>query len=390
MNQADYLSRILEKPVERSLQYNPVTVILGPRQCGKSTLAKKMLSSYAHSLYLDLERPSDLQKLDDAEWFLSTQSDRLVCLDEIQRKPEIFPLLRSIVDENRRPGMFLLLGSASRDLLRQSSESLAGRVSYKQLTPFLWGEIAQTQNLETYLARGGFPQSLLADTDEASYGWRRDFITTFLERDLLQFAGFSPATMRRLWQMLAHLNGQTVNYSALGSSLGVSHTTIRGYIDLLEGAFMLKQVPPFAGNTKKRLVKSPRVYLTDTGILSALLNLRNFEHLAGHPVIGSLWESAVLINILGHFPDLDVSFYRTSSGAEVDFVVSDGPNRVAIECKATVSPKLSPGNFTAIEDIHPKEVLVATPIDSGYSMKPGIQAVSLASLPEALGRALRR
>ena len=378
-----FYPRILEGALKVSLQRNPATALLGPRQCGKSTLVKHILSGREDALYLDLERPSDLQKLADAEWFLSTQREKLVCLDEIQRKPELFPLLRSLIDETGRKGMYLILGSASRELLQQSSESLAGRISFKHLTPFLWSELKAFTTMETYLSRGGFPKSLLAENEEASYEWRQDFITTFLERDLLQFAGFKPLTMRRLWQMLAHTNGQTANFSALGSSLGVSHTTIRNYIDLLEGTFMLKQVHSYVGNTKKRLIKSPKIYLSDTGIATALLNLRNFEQAAGHPVFGSLWETAVLANLRGHYPMLDISFYRTSHGSEIDFVVSNGSVQVAVECKATLAPKLSPGNYSAIEDIMPKAVFVAAPVQSGYPMKEGIE---VASLPELLTR----
>ncbi|MBV6654710.1 MAG: ATP-binding protein, partial [Mameliella sp.] len=305
-----YLSRILEISITESLKYNPVTAVLGPRQCGKSTLVKELLKDKANTLYLDLERPSDLQKLQDPEWFLSTQTERLICLDEIQRMPELFPLLRSLIDTTPRKGMYLILGSASRELIKQSSESLAGRISFKRLTPFLFAEISDQVKLEAYLSRGGFPLSLLAPKDEVSYDWRQDFISTFLERDLLQFAGFTPRTMRRLWQMLAHTNGQTVNLSKLGSSLGVSNTTVRKYIDLLEGTFMLIQLPPYEQNTKKRLVKSPKVYISDSGITTALLQLKSFEQAAGHPAFGSLWETTVLANLKGHFPNLDISFYR--------------------------------------------------------------------------------
>lgn len=380
-----YHPRILEESITLSLQRNPATAVLGPRQCGKSTLVRHLLEGYKNALYLDLERPSDLQKLEDAEWFLSSQQDKLVCLDEIQRKPELFPLLRSLIDQVGRKGMYLLLGSASRELLQQSSESLAGRISFKQLTPFLWKEIATISGLETYISRGGFPRSYLADTDVVSYEWRLDFINTFLERDLLQFAGFTPTTMRRLWQMLAHTNGQTVNYSALGSSLGVSHTTIRNYIDLLEGTFMLRQVKPFSGNTKKRLVKSPKVYLSDTGIINALLSLRNFEQAAGHPVFGSLWETIILANLMGHYPMLDITFYRTNHGAEIDFSISNGAIRVAVECKATLAPKLSSGNYSAIDDIQPEMVFVVAPVESGYPLKPGVEVVSLLELIRRIG-----
>lgn len=380
-----YLSRTLEPDVAESLKRNPATALIGPRQCGKSTLAKQLLSKQENTLYLDLERPSDLQKLDDAEWFLSTQSEKLICLDEIQRKPDLFPLLRSLIDDSRRAGMYLILGSASRELLRQSSETLAGRISYKRLTPFLWDEVARHSTLENYLLRGGFPPSSLSYDDRDSYEWRLDFIRTFLERDLLQFAGFTPQTMRRLWQMLAHSNGQTVNYSALAGSLGASHTTIRNYIDLLESTFMLIQLKPYGGNTKKRLVKSPKIYLSDTGMTTALLNLRNFEQAAGHPVFGSLWETVILSNLYGYFPDLDYSFYRSSHGAEIDLIVSDGNIRAAIECKASVSPKLSTGTYHAIEDIKPEILFVAAPVDFGYSMKKGIEVVSVAELIARLG-----
>ena len=383
-----YLPRVLETAITRSLQHNSATAVLGPRQCGKSTLVRHLLESWDGALYLDLERPSDLRKLDDPEWFLGAQTDRLVCLDEIQRKPELFPLLRSLIDETGRKGMYLILGSASRELLRQSSESLAGRISFKRLTPFLWKEVATQVSLETYLSRGGFPPSLLAPNDAVSFDWRQDFISTFLERDLLRFAGFTPQTMRRLWQMLAHTNGQTVNYSKLGSSLGVSHTTVRNYIDLLEGTFMLIQLKPYGRNTKKRLVKSPKVYLSDTGISAALLHLNTFEQAAGHPAFGSLWETTVLANLQGHFPELDFSFYRTSHGAEIDLVLSFADRQIAVECKATVSPTLTAGNHRALADIQPEVCLVAAPVSSGYPMKPGIEVVSLAELRERVKEVL--
>lgn len=379
-----YLKRILEKEAIPSLEYFPVTAILGPRQCGKSTLVKHLLTEYEDTLFLDLEKDSDLEKLSDPEWFLGSRREKLICLDEIQRKPELFPLLRSLIDEDRRPGMYLILGSASRELIRQSSESLAGRISYHSLTPFLWDEVKEYTTIENYMAKGGFPLSLLTDSEKFSYDWRKNFITTFLERDLLQYAGFTPRTMRRLWQMLAHSNGQTVNYSSLGSSLGVSHTTIRNYLDLLEGTFMVYQVPPFEGNTKKRLIKAPKVYIADSGISLALLNLKNFEAAAGHPSFGALWETVVLSNLNGHFPRLDVMFYRTNHGIEIDFAVSDGTQTVAIECKASVSPKVTKGNYQAIEDIQPELTLVVSPIKQGYRMNPKMEIVSLEEMVERL------
>lgn len=378
------IPRKLEHSLRKSLHHFPVTAILGPRQCGKSTLARHLITALEKEerkevLYLDLERPSDLQKLEDPEWFLSSQQQKLICLDEIQRVPELFPVIRSLVDESGKNGQFLILGSASRDLIRQSSETLAGRINYKNLTPFLWEEISGHVSIEDYISKGGFPKSILAE-NRISFEWRESFITTFLERDLLQFAGFSPSSMRRLWMMLAHSNGQTANYSAIGSSLGISHTSVRKYIDLLQGTFMVRQLPPYSGNTKKRLVKSPKVYITDTGLTTALLKLHDFEQAAGHQVFGSLWESIVLENIKAHYPSLESSFYRTNHGNEVDIVLSDGTKKVIVECKSTLSPNLSKGNYTAIEDISPLKTYVVTPAQKGYPFKKNIDVVSLVEL----------
>ena len=381
-----YYKRILEDAVIDSLKRNPVTAVIGPRQCGKSTLVKQLIQNRENALYLDLERPSDLQKLDDAEWFLKSQTGKIVCLDEIQRKPDLFPLLRSLCDEDKRPGKYIILGSASRDLLRQSSETLAGRISYKNLSPFLWKEITAFYNIEDYLFKGGFPQSLLIADDESSLEWRQDFITTFLERDLLQFSGFLPQTMRRLWQMLAHYNGQTANFSALSSSLGVSHTTIRNYVDLLEGTFMVQVLKPWSGNTKKRLVKSPKIYVSDTGIVTALLQLKNFEQIAGHPGFGALWETLVLTNISAHLPHHDFSFYRSSHGAEIDIIISKGNHKIAVECKATVSPQLSSGNYAAIKEINPSKTIVVAPVYDSYEMREGITVVNLGDAIDYLCR----
>ena len=297
-----YLDRIIAEDVRLGLKNNPVTAVVGPRQCGKSTLIRHLVSYDRPFVYLDLERPSDLRKLDDPEWFLQHQRGKLVCIDEVQRRPELFPLIRSLVDEWGGNGHFLILGSASRDLLMQSSESLAGRITYKRLTPFLWEEVKERVIIEEYLARGGFPKSLLQEEAQVSYGWREDFITSFLERDLLQWSGFSPATMRRLWQMLAHNNGQMLNLSSIGGSLGVSHTTVRNYLDLLQQTFMVHLLQPLMSNSGKRVVKSPKVYVADTGIVSALLGLVDFNRIAGHPVFGSLWETLVMVNIQGMYP----------------------------------------------------------------------------------------
>lgn len=379
-----YLHRLVEESVLKSIANFPVTAITGPRQCGKSTLVKHLLEKNPNSIYLDLERPSDLRKLENPEWFLSTQKEKLICIDEVQREPELFPLIRSLVDEWNRPGCFLILGSASRDMLKQSSESLAGRITYKRLTPFLWEELEGDYGIEDYFSLGAFPRSLLANDSEISFEWRESFITTFLERDLLQWAGFTPATMRRLWQMLAHVNGQTVNYSSLANSLGISSVTVKSYIDLLAGTFMIEVVPPYHSNLGKRLVKAPKVYIADSGITAALLGLRSFEELSGHPSFGAIWEQIVLANIKGLYPDAEIFHYRSSNGAEADFVVKIRNAIFAIECKASYSPSLSKGNYQAYLDIEPKHTLVVSPLDKGWSMKEGIDVVSLNEMKDKI------
>lgn len=379
-----YIHRFLEPGVSKSIQSFPVTAVTGPRQCGKSTLVKHMLDTYPESIYLDLEKPSDMRKLDDAEWFFTSQKDKLICLDEIQRYPNLFPIIRSLVDEWNRPGCFLILGSASRDLLKQSSESLAGRISYKRLTPFLWEELENDYPLEKYFSAGAFPRSLLAENSEVSFEWRENFITTFLERDLLQWAGFTPTTMRRLWQMLAHVNGQTVNYSSFASSLGVTSATVKNYVDLLTGTFMVEVVPPYISNLGKRLVKSPKVYISDSGITAGLLGLRNFTDLSGHPAFGSIWEQIVLSNLKGLYSDAEFFYYRTTNGSEIDFVMKVRNKVFAIECKASYSPVLSKGNYLAIEDVMPEHTFVVTPSADSWSMKEQIDAVSLDILKSKL------
>ncbi|MCL2068029.1 MAG: ATP-binding protein [Treponema sp.] len=392
----DYYSRYLEDSLLESLKNFPVTAVTGPRQCGKSTMVKHLVTmlngktkkgksgAALDFVYLDLERPSDLRKLDNAEWFLGAQKGKLICIDEIQRKPDLFPLIRSLADEWDRPGCFLILGSASRDLLKQSSESLAGRVSYKRHTPFLWNEIDSENSIEHYFSAGGFPRSILASSEELSFQWRTDFISTFLERDLLQWREFTPAAMGRLWRMLAHVNGQTVNYSVLASSLGISSVSVKNYIDLLANTFMVEIVHPWFSNLAKRLVKAPKIYIADSGITAALLGLHSFNEISGHPVFGSLWEQIVLANLRGWFPDAEICHYRTSNGSEADFVVRIHKNVFVVECKASFDPALSKGNYLAFEDIAPRHTFVVTPSAESWPFKPGIDVVSLAELRKRL------
>ena len=385
----DYYSRHLKQELMHSIKNFPVTAITGPRQCGKSTLVKQLFEEksakgWYEYVYLDLERPSDLAKLENAEWFLSAHKGKLICIDEIQRKPELFPLIRSLVDEWNRPGCFLILGSASRDLLKQSSESLAGRVSYKRLTPFLWNEIDKKHSIEQYFSCGGFPRSMLAADSKVSYQWRQDFITTFLERDLLQWKEITPAAMGRLWRMLAHVNGQTVTYSTLANSLDISSVSVKNYIDLLANTYMVEIIHPWFSNLGKRLVKAPKVYIADSGITAALLGLHSFEELSGHPVFGAVWEQIVIANIRGWYPSAEICHYRTTNGAEADLVVSIDGNVFVIECKASFNPSLSKGNYLAFEDIAPKHTFVVIPAEKGWPLKPGIDVVSLRELQKKL------
>ncbi|MEA2113927.1 MAG: ATP-binding protein [Thermodesulfobacteriota bacterium] len=376
--------------MEHSLGSFPVTALLGPRQCGKSTLAAKALLGRDDMIFLDLERPSDLRKLDDPEFFFHTQQDKLICIDEVQRKPELFQVLRVVVDENRRPGRFLILGSASQELIRQSSESLAGRIHYLELSPFGYDELLahdRTLYADPLMAwvRGGFPDSVLAGSELTSFQWREDFIRTFLERDLPQFGFSIPAVnMRRFWTMLAHFHGQTLNASKIAQSLGVSGPTVRRYLDIMEQTYMVRVLPPFFANIKKRLVKAPKVYLRDAGILHSLLDIENADQLLGHPVLGASWEGWCMEQILGVLPGWRACFYRTSSGEEIDLVVERGRRRFAFEFKASMSPKVSRGFAGSLEILQPEQTWVVAPVKDSYPLRPGVQVVNMSRMLEEL------
>jgi uncharacterized protein len=378
-----YWPRAIQARVEERLAEFPIVAVLGPRQCGKTTLIRETLGRRSGVVYLDLERPSDLGKLRDPELFFSlqrTQGATLFCLDEIQRAPEIFPLLRSLVDDERRNGQFLLLGSASRELLRQTSESLAGRISYLELTPFLASELPEGDSaaLPRLWLRGGFPRSYLAASDAASATWRESFVRAFLERDLPQLGVSVPAaTLNRLWRMVAHLHGQTLNSSQLGAAMGLSHTTIRSYLDLLSQTFMLRLLEPFASNTGKRLIKSPKLYLRDSGILHGMLQIDDLGDLLAHPVCGESWEGLVIENAIAARPGWQASFYRTTAGAEIDLVLERGRRRVAVECKAATVPTVSRGFWTALDDLGVDEAWVVAPVAEPYPLREGVTVAPL-------------
>ena len=374
------IDRHLTDTVKRRLKNNPVVAILGPRQCGKTTLAGQIVKKMKQSVYLDLENPGDLAKLDDPLAFFSLHNDDLVCLDEIQRAPELFSILRSIIDERARNGQFLILGSAGPDLIHQSSESLAGRIAYLDLTPFLLSELeaAQKDDIRRLWLRGGFPRSYLAEDLDISFEWRQDFIRTFLERDI-GMLGFRlpPVRLGRFWKMCAHIHGSLLNASKLADSLGVSSHTVRSYIDLLEHTFMVRVLLPDAPNLKKRLVKSPKIYIRDSGILHTLLDIRTHDDLLSHPIIGASFEGFAMENILAYANNCEPSFYRTSAGAEIDLILRRGRRTLAFELKSSTVPRVSKGFWNALDDISPDEAYVVAPVKESYPMKGDVMVSPL-------------
>lgn len=379
------ISRRILPNIEKALVLFPAVALLGPRQAGKTTLARSVGSSHVNSLYLDLERPSDLAKLADPELFLSRHVDQLVVLDEIQRQPDLFPVLRALIDENRRPGRFLLLGSASPQLLRQTSESLAGRISFHELAPFDVSEIKPGHaGLADFWLRGGYPLSWLAESDEASLAWRESFIITHLERDIPAFGIRIPGpTLHRFWRMLAHLHGQMWNASRLASGFGVSAPTVQHYLEILEATYMVRRLPPLHVNLGKRLVKSPKIYLRDSGLLHALLGIRSLDELAGHPVVGPSWEGWVLEQIAQLLsPQWQLSFYRTATGAEMDVVAERGERRIGFEIKLSSAPSLSKGFWSAMKDLQLEQAYVVAPVETGYPIAEKVEVLPAKELAQ--------
>jgi predicted AAA+ superfamily ATPase len=377
--------------VRAALARQAAVALLGPRQVGKTTLAHEIAEGI-DALYLDLEAREDRAKLSDPALFLRAHEEQLVILDEIHRMPELFQALRGLIDQGRRrgrrTGRFLVLGSASIDLLRQSGESLAGRIAYVELGPLDALEVGQGRDaLEALWLRGGFPDSYLARTDAESLAVRKDFIRTYLERDVPQFGPRIPAeTLERLWTMLAHNQGTLLNASRLASGLSVTAPTVTRYIDLLADLLLVRRLPPFHANTGKRLVKSPKVYVRDGGLVHALLGIEDADELAGHPVVGASWEGFVIENLLGTAPPRTAaSFYRTAAGAEIDLVL-DLPKRGrwAIEIKRGLAPKLDKGFHLACEDLTPSRRFVVYSGEERYPLGPGIEAISLRALATEL------
>ncbi len=372
--------------LESAIDLFPVVALLGPRQVGKTTLALSLVDRLGEDQvrYLDLESPSDRARLADPVAYLESQAGRMVILDEIHRTPELFTVLRGIVDRRRREGVriaqFLVLGSASLDLLRQSAESLAGRITFLELTPIRVDEVGiERPSINRLWVRGGFPDSFLARSDGASLAWRRAFIRTYLERDIPQLGPRVPAeTLRRFWTMLAHLQGQPVNAAQLAAGLGVSGQTVGRYLDLLVDLLLVRRLSPWSGNVRKRLVRSPKVYIRDSGLVHALLDLKTDDDVLGHPVAGPSWEGMVLESLIGAARDAPTFFYRTSAGAELDLVIEgSGRRRYAVEIKRSTAPTLSKGFRNACEDLAVNDAIVAYSGRERFRIGPNVDALGL-------------
>ena len=381
------MKREAQDLVERRLQANPAVALLGPRQVGKTTLALAVAAAHPGAVVLDMEREADRAAVAQPDLLFPRHRDVLVVLDEVQHAPGLFPALRPEIDAQRRPGRFLLLGSASGELLRQSGESLAGRVAYVELAPLLAAEAAadpaDLPGLQTLWLRGGYPLSALAADDEASFQWRQDFIRTFLQRDLPGMGVRVPAeTLRRFWTMLAHLQGQLFNASQLALSLGgSSHTTTARYLDTLVDTMMVRRLPPFLANVGKRLVKSPKVYVRDSGLLHALLGVASVRDLQGHPVAGHSWEGFVVEQVAAALPPgAQVGFYRTAAGAEIDLVVEHGSRLLGIEIRFSAAPTPSRGFWQALQVLGIARAAVIAPVQRGYPLAEGVEVLPLPGL----------
>ena len=376
------IPRRIARDVEYRLEIFPAVALLGPRQVGKTTLAQAIADS-RESVYLDLESPRDLRKLADPERYFSMHEDKLVVLDEVQRTPELFRALRGIIDSGRRRGAgngrFLMSGSASVAFLRQSSESLAGRISYVELSPLDTLECDDVKQDRLWI-RGGFPNSLLSRSDADSLVWREELISTYLERDIPQLGPRIPATtLRRFWTMLAHCQGQPFNASRIGRALSVHGKTVARYLDLLVDLMLVRRLPAYSVNVRKRLVKSPKVYVRDSGLLHALLGISDLEALLGHPVAGQSWEGFAIQNILATAPRRTLpSYYRTADGAEIDLILEHPRGEIwAVEVKRSLAPKLTRGFHNARRDIRPARSFAVHAGDDRYPVAEGVEAIGL-------------
>lgn len=373
------IKRLIENIFLKSTARFPITGIVGPRQVGKTTVAKQILLD-ANAIYLDLEKNSDINKLKDPELFFSQNQDKTIILDEIQHQPAIFPLLRAVIDENRKPGRFVILGSASPSLLRQSSESLAGRINYLEMTPLSILEIEGKITIQNLWIYGGFPEPALSQDSDFVQDWYRSFTTSYIQRDLPQYGlPADPRVTRQFLMMIASAHGGILSYSTYAKSLGLSVPTIKTYLGFLLDAFLLRELTAWSVNTKKRLIKSPKLYFRDTGMLHYLLGIKNMDSIFGNVVLGSSWEAFVINQTAAVLKsDDEMYYYRTHDGAEIDLLIRRNNTWLAAaEIKFSLSPKLTKGTYLAMEDLEIEKLHVVIPREENYPMAKNIQVVGL-------------
>lgn len=381
------IQRLLAPHIQAALEQYPAVAILGPRQVGKTTLALHQLQNEKQApIYLDLERPSDWTRLSDPEYFLSNYKDRLVIIDEVQRMMTLFPILRALIDEQRTPGRFLLLGSASDLLISRSSESLAGRISYKELHPFNMAEIAP-EAMNNLWVRGGFPSAFLATDNDSAFDWIDNFVRTYIERELgVTKLRTSPMELALFLRVLSSVHGQLVNYAQLSQIMQLSLPTVKNYLQFFEHTFLLRTLQPYFPNVQKRLVKSPKLYIRDTGILHYLRGISSSMELEGDILKGPSWEGFCIQQVLSMAkPSVLPYFYRTSAGAEIDLLLLKGNKPViAFEFKYSNSPQINKGNTEALKDLGNPPSFVVTPTASRAAIRPGIEVIGLRDLPDVL------
>lgn len=374
VNRASFINQLNEY-----LTIFPAIGILGSRQVGKTTLVKSFIEPTISSLYLDLEKASDRAKIADQELFFKANEDQLIILDEIQFMPELFTALRSNIDENRKAGRFILLGSASPELIRKSADSLAGRIGYLELSPFTLNEI-NSEDFIHHWSRGGYPLSYLAKSDRASIIWRQSFIQSYIERDLgLLGLNANPRLIERFWRMLSHFQGNNWNADNFGRSLGITRPTVNKYLDFMKGAFMLRTLRPYMANVKKRLTKAPKVYIRDSGLLHALANIGSFNELQNNVLIGASWEGYVIEQIINTLGDAyNYYYYRTHQGAECDLLLEkSGVVKAIVEIKNTSAPQISKGFGISMIDTEAEKGYIIGRISTGFPIKENVKAVNL-------------
>lgn len=382
--------RVAEAALRRALRDNPICALLGPRQCGKTTLARRVAGRGPRSHYIDLESSEGRSRLAEPELALASL-EGLVVLDEIQRLPALFEILRPLADRRPAPARFLILGSASPDLVRGVSESLAGRVGFVDLGGFDLRETGAGAGAQDRLwLRGGFPSSFLARSEAVSLRWRRDFIRTFLERDVPQLGIRIPAeTLRRFWQMLAHVHGGVLNLSELGRSIGASDHTVSRYLDILVGTFLVRRLPPWYENLSKRQIKSPKVYVRDSGLFHSLLSIESREGLEGHPKLGASWEGFALEQVLAAYGGRDAYFWGTQAGAELDLLLFDGDRRLGFEFKRSAAPAMTKSLAIALEDLRLDQAYIIHPGSARFPVHARVEAVPLAGISKLAVRGPR-